>query len=118
MKHIFILLLALSMMPSISRGDSLVSQMEIYLHYDNTISDLGGRPRAPIPPISVSQFGHTFTFPDYLAENSVEILSDDVVVFSSIIAEDGTVIIPESLTGEYTLVLHFGDNVYSAEVLF
>ena len=35
MKHIFILLMALSMMPSISRGDSLASQMEVYLHYDN-----------------------------------------------------------------------------------
>ena len=32
--------MALSMMSSISRGDSLASQMEVYLHYDNTLKSL------------------------------------------------------------------------------
>ena len=115
MKHIFILLMALSMMPSISRGDSLVSQMEVYLHYDNTLSDLGSRPRAPIPSISVSLCYHVFTFSEYLAGETIEIVSGDTVVYTSVIG-DGTVVVPDNLTGEFTLVLYLGDKTYSAEV--
>lgn len=116
MKHIFILLMALSMMPSISRGDSLASQMEVYLHYDNTLSDLGSRPRAPIPSISVSLCYHVFTFPVYLVGETIEIVSGDTVVYTSVICEDGTVVVPDDLTGYFTLVLYVGDKMYSAEV--
>ena len=104
------------MMPSISRGDSLVSQMDIYLHFDRTFTELGGVLRTPPAPISVSLSGHTFTFPACLAGETIEIMSGDTVVYTSVIGEDGTVTAPDDLTGEYTLVLYAGDKVYSAEV--
>ena len=112
MKHIFILLMALSMMPSISRGDSLASQMDIYLHF----TELGGVVRTPPAPISVTLSDHVFTFSECLAGETIEIVSGDTVVYTSVIGEDGTVQVPDNLTGEFTLVLYLGDKVYSAEV--
>lgn len=103
-------------MPSISRGDSLASQMEVYLYYDNTLSDLGSRPRAPIPSISVSLCYHVFTFPVYLVGETIEIVSGDTVVYTSVICEDGTVQVPDNLVGDFTLVLYVGDKVYSCIV--
>ena len=116
MKHIFILLMALSMMPSISRGDSLVSQIDIYLHFDRTFTELGGVLRTPPAPISVTLSDHLFTFPVYLAGETIEIVSGDTVVYTSLICEDGTVQVPDNLTGEFTLVLYLGDKVYTGEV--
>ena len=116
MKHIFILLMALSMMPSISRGDSLASQMDIYLHFDRTFTELGGVVRTPPAPISVTQSDHVFTFEEYLAGETIEVVSDDTIVYTSIIGEDGTVVVPDDLTGDFTLVLYVGDKMYSAEV--
>ena len=116
MKHIFILLMALSMMPSISRGDSLASQMDIYLHFDRTFTELGGVVRTPPAPISVTLSDHVFTFSEYPAGETIEIASGDTVVHTSVIGEDGTVQVPDNLTGEFTLVLYLGDKTYSAEV--
>ena len=116
MKHIFILLMALSMMPSISRGDSLVSQIDIYLHFDRTFTELGGVVRTPPAPISVTLSDHLFTFPVYLVGETIEIVSGDTVVYTSVIGEDGTVVVPDDLTGYFTLVLYVGDKMYSAEV--
>ena len=116
MKHIFILLMALSMMPSISRGDSLASQMDIYLHFDRTFTELGGVVRTPPAPISAIQSDHAFTFAEYLAGETIEIVSDGTVVYTSIIGEDGMVTVPDNLVGDFTLVLYVGDRVYSAEV--
>ena len=116
MKHIFILLMALSMMPSISRGDSLVSQIDIYLHFDRTFTELGGVLRTPPAPISVTLSDHLFTFPVYLVGETIEIVSGDTVVYTSVIGEDGTVVVPDDLTGDFTLVLYVGDKMYSAEV--
>ena len=116
MKHIFILLMALSMMPSISRGDSLASQIDIYLHFDRTFTELGGVLRTPPAPISVTQSDHVFTFAEYLAGETIEIVSGDTVVYTSLICEDGTVQVPDNLVGEFTLVLYVGDKVYSCIV--
>ena len=103
-------------MPSISRGDSLASQMDIYLHFDRTFTELGGVVRTPPAPISVTQSDHVFTFAEYLAGETIEIVSGDTVVYTSVIGEDGTVQVPDNLTGEFTLVLYLGDKTYSAEV--
>ena len=43
-------------------------------------------------------------------------MSGDTVVYTSVIGEDGTVQVPDNLTGEFTLVLYVGDKMYSAEV--
>lgn len=116
MKHIQLLLLAFLLMPSISSGDSFTSQISISLHYDATIPNLGGRPKVPAVPISVVQSDHIFTFPDYLAGETVELLSGDTIIYTSVIGEDGTVVIPDHIEGVFELVLYVRDKKYSAEV--
>ena len=72
--------------------------------------------RVPPAPISVTQSDHVFTFEEYLAGETIEVVSDGTVVYTSVIGEDGMVVVPDDLTGYFTLVLYVGDKVYSAEV--
>ena len=72
--------------------------------------------RVPPAPISVTLSDHLFTFPVYLVGETIEIVSGDTVVYTSVIGEDGTVVVPDDLTGDFTLVLYVGDKMYSAEV--
>ena len=72
--------------------------------------------RMPSAPISVAQSNHVFTFPDYLAGEIVEFLSGDTVVYTSVIGEDGTVVIPDNIEGVFELVLYIGDKKYNADV--
>ena len=97
-------------MPSISRGDSLVSQIDIYLHFDRTFTELGGVVRTPPAPISVTQSDHVFTFAEYLAGETIEVVSDGTIVYTSVIGQDGMVVVPDDLTGYFTLVLYVGDK--------
>ena len=94
----------------------MVSQIDIYVHFDRTFTELGGVLRTPPAPISVTLSDHLFTFPVYLAGETIEVVSDDTIVYTSIIGEDGTVVVPDDLTGDFTLVLYVGDKMYSAEV--
>ena len=77
---------------------------------------MGGRPKVPAVPISVVQSDHIFTFPDYLAGETVELLSGDTIIYTSVIGEDGTVVIPDHIEGVFELVLYVRDKKYSAEV--
>ena len=117
-KCVLILCLAImSVAPNCIFGNSYVqTEMIIFKMYYNDPNMEHVHPRIPSAPISVSQSGHTFTFPACLAGETIEIMSGDTVVYTSVIGEDGTVTAPDDLTGEYTLVLYAGDKVYSAEV--
>lgn len=119
-KCVLILCLAImSIAPNSIFGNSYVQTEKIifkmYLYYNDPNME-HVHPRIPSAPISVSLSGHTFTFPAHLAGETIEIMSGDTVVYTSVIGEDGTVTAPDDLTGEYTLVLYAGDKVYSAEV--
>lgn len=72
--------------------------------------------RVPPAPISVTQSDHVFTFAEYLAGETIEVVSDGTIVYTSVIGQDGTVVVPDDLTGDFTLVLYVGDKMYSAEV--
>lgn len=116
MRRIAYLLLLFAFCLSNNVEAESVSNVDITLNAINPGKGLGGRPRTPAMPITVSQTDHVFTFEEYLAGETIEVVSDDTIVYTSIIGEDGTVVVPDDLTGDFTLVLYVGDKMYSAEV--
>lgn len=91
--------------------------MPIELRYTSRYIDPSSlglkRKRTPPLPIIVDQNNRTFTFPLSCVETKIEIISDEMVVFSTQIDENGCVELPESLEGEFELRLYVGENVFS-----
>ena len=117
MKNIFFLLVALTLMPSIMRGDTVVPQTIVYIQYDEDYADIVKSPR--VPPTSILhayQSANVFTFEQYLSGNTIELLSGEVIVYTSTIPADGIVVIPDDIVGEYTLLLYIGNSAYRADV--
>lgn len=78
--------------------------------------DRGHRPRSPQMSIQVRQNGHLFIFDDSLVGEIVELLFVSTDVYTSVIGDDGTVVIPDNFKGVYTMKLYIGDKAYSTEV--
>ena len=111
---LLMLLLAIS---SNVKGESIVDEtISVQLRYNDSHDESHPITRIPPAPISATQSDHIFTFEEYLAGETIEIASGDTVVHTSVIGEDGTVVVPDDLTGDFTLVLYVGDKMYSAEV--
>ena len=111
---LLMLLLAIS---SNVKGESIVDEtISVQLRYNDSHDESHPITRIPPAPISATQSDHIFTFEEYLAGETIEVVSDDTIVYTSIIGEDGTVVVPDDLTGDFTLVLYVGDKMYSAEV--
>lgn len=72
--------------------------------------------RVPAAPIYVNQDDHTFIFSSNLAGEIIEVMGKDGLLYTSIIGENGKVVVPNSITGEVELRLNRGDLVYSAIV--
>ncbi len=72
--------------------------------------------RSPVAPIYVWQDDNTFTFNSSFAGETIEVVSDDEILYTTIIGEDGTVTIPDNISGEVELRLYRGSFVYRAEV--
>lgn len=72
--------------------------------------------KTPILPINADQADHVLTFSTTLMDAKYELILDGLVVFSSIIDQNGCVELPEDLNGEYELLLYNGDKVYSAKI--
>ena len=108
------LLLAIS---SNVKGESIVDEtISVQLRYNDSHDESHPITRIPPAPISATQSDHIFTFAEYLAGETIEIVSNDTVVYTSIISEDGTVTVPDNLVGDFTVVLYVGDKVYSCIV--
>ena len=111
---LLMLLLAIS---SNVKVESIVDEtISVQLRYNDSHDESHPITRIPPAPISATQSDHIFTFEEYLAGETIEVVSGDTVVYTSIIGEDGTVVVPDDLTGDFTLVLYVGDKMYSAEV--
>lgn len=76
---------------------------------------LGGMKRSPILPIYAFQDGNLLIFDVSLEGANIEIISDEMVVFSTQIDENGCVELPESLEGEFELRLYVGDMIYKGD---
>ena len=116
MRRIAYLLLLFAFCLSNNVEAESVSNVDITLNAINPGKGLGGRPRTPAMPITALQTDHVFTFAEYLAGETIEVVSDGTIAYTSVIGQDGTVDVPDDLTGYFTLVLYVGDKMYSAEV--
>ncbi len=74
---------------------------------------LGGMKRSPILPIYAFQDGNLLTFDASLEGANIDVVSDEMAVFSTHIDKNGCVELPESLEGEFELRLYVGENVFS-----
>lgn len=111
---LLMLLLAIS---SNVKGESIVDEtISVQLRYNDPHDESHPVTRIPPAPISVTQSDHVFTFTEYLSGETIEIMSGGAVVYTSVIGEDGTVVIPDHIEGVLELVLYLGDKKYSAEV--
>lgn len=72
--------------------------------------------RVPAAPIYVNQDDHTFIFSSNLAGEIIEVMGKDGLLYTSIIGENGKVVVPNSITGEVELRLYRGSHTYSAIV--
>lgn len=72
--------------------------------------------RFAVITIYVNQDDHTFIFSSNLAGEIIEVMGSDGLLYTSIIGENGKVVVPNSITGEVELRLYRGDLVYSAIV--
>ena len=88
----------------------------MYLQYKRPTELPGQYPRMPAAPIYVNQDGHLFTFQSSLAGETVEIVADDTLLYSTIIDTDGNVIIPGDISGEVELRLIRGSVTYYATI--
>lgn len=111
---LLMLLLAIS---SNVKGESIVDEtICVQLRYNDPHDESHPITRIPPAPISAIQSDHVFTFAEYLAGETIEVVSDGTIVYTSVIGQDGMVVVPDDLTGYFTLVLYVGDKMYSAEV--
>ena len=111
---LLMLLLAIS---SNVKGESIVDEtISVQLRYNDPHDESHPVTRIPPAPISAIQSNHVFTFAEYLAGETIEVVSDGTIAYTSVIGQDGTVDVPDDLTGDFTLVLYVGDKMYSAEV--
>ena len=74
--------------------------------------------RTPSKPLYATQMGTKIFFDTDLVGVNVELISDEMAIFSTHIDENGCVELPENLEGEFELRLYVGENVYVALVDF
>lgn len=84
--------------------------------YSNPDLEIGNVHRTPILPILVEQDAGIFTFNKFFAGETIEILIEGIVLYTSIINEGGIIEIPESITGEVELRLIRESITYHAFV--
>ncbi len=77
----------------------------------------GGGPRIPAAPIYAEHNGYSVFFDDVFGGCSVELLdSDEIIVWSGYVYDDGSIEIPASLVGIYRLKLYVNDAVFAGEI--
>lgn len=70
----------------------------------------------PLPPIYVCQDEHNFIFASYHSGEVVEILDGKALLYTSVIGEDGKVVVPEYIAGKFLFRLVRSGVTYQAIV--
>lgn len=107
------LLLSLTIGGANARLSDFAKYYNVILQYRQPTRDKARLPRIPSKPINAIMEGDVLKFETCLSDANVEIILDEMVVFSSTIDENGVVTLPENLNGEYELRLYVDDNVYT-----
>lgn len=82
----------------------------------NPLGGQGGPHKGPETTVIIYQDDNDFDFGGGYAGFGVSLLLNDVVVFSTVVDEDGLVTIPETFSGTYELQLAVGDVIYWAMI--
>lgn len=94
----------------------IMAQPQMGGQYSNPDFEIGKVHRTPILPILVEQDAGIFTFNKSFAGETIEILIEGIVLYTSIINEGGIIEIPESIKGEVELRLIRESITYHAIV--
>ncbi len=117
MKKVIVMIVMLLLLPCMQVSMAAHAQTVIMGgQYIDPSDEKAPNHRMPAAPIYVSQDEHAFTFNASIAGETIEVVSGDEILYTTIIGEDGTVVIPDSISGEVELRLYRGSLVYHAEV--
>lgn len=75
-----------------------------------------GHPRMPLKVPRVIQNDKILIFGTSYVGISIQLLQDDVIVWLDIVDENGEVILPEHLSGTYTLLFQLGSITFVGEI--
>jgi len=77
----------------------------------------GGLNKTPAAPLYVDFTGYVLTFPEDCVGFIITIVDEDGdTVYANVIGSTGVVMLPNDLTGSYTLQVISGNLMYSAEI--
>lgn len=73
-------------------------------------------PRSPIYQPHIFIEYNTLFFDFSCIGCSIQLLQDDIVVYTDVVNEDGEIILPDCLSGVYQLQLQFGSIIFEGEI--
>lgn len=91
-------------------------QIILSVNYEHPSDLYGNKPRIPAMPIYVEQDDRTFNFNIGLAGETIQIFADDTLLYTDVIGLDGSVVIPDNITGEVEMRLVRGSLIYHAVI--
>lgn len=93
-------------------------QKDVIINPTNTSQngDSGNHPRSPIRIPNVTIDGYVLTFDSFCVNCSIQLLQDDIVIWSGAVDENGEVVLPDYLIGTYTLQFQLGSITFFGEI--
>ena len=103
---------------SMLAGNSIngVKQIVMGGRPDNPPDEMDPIKRSPPAPIYVMQEDHRFIFDASFAGKTIQIFNGDSLLYTDVIGADGSVSVPDGITGEVELCLVRGCLTYHAMV--
>lgn len=103
---------------SMLAGNSIngVKQIVMGVRPDNPPDEMDPIKRSPPAPIYVMQEDHRFVFDASFAGETIQIFNGDSLLYTDVIGADGSVSVPDGITGEVELRLVRGCLTYHAMV--
>lgn len=93
-----------------------VKQIVMGVRPDNPPDEMDPIKRSPTAPIYVMQEDHRFVFDASFAGETIQIFNGDSLLYTDVIGVDGSVSVPDGITGEVELCLVRGCLTYHAMV--
>lgn len=103
---------------SMLAGNSIngVKQIVMGVRPDNPPDEMDPIKRSPTAPIYVMQEDHRFVFDASFAGETIQIFNGDSLLYTDVIGVDGSVSVPDGITGEVELCLVRGCLTYHVMV--
>lgn len=75
-----------------------------------------GHTKSPVAPVIIYKNGNVLSFAENCVGGTLEVLSGDAVIYSTVIDESCMVELPEEISGVVQLRLTIGDITFCAEI--